>query len=443
MFELKTTDIDELFSSTMLFMPIMFALLFVSFILYYATQDIKSLGSNAYLYSITIIIPLVIGFIFFTYNTGGSISSSTLYHNLTNTNPETLFTVIFTILKIIAVLFILQYLSKMNKTLYAYTTYLLIFVIIAIGLGIVYNVFINYFSKLDNWAGFFANFIFYIPCLIVDFIAYIKHELQITPNIVFVLFVIEILLIVSYLSLPYIIKKITTQNGTVLVGEPVFLDTKIQLLNASTIPMIQRQTTYDVSGNVTAIGTTASSIDIANGSFVSDYYRNYAISMWIFINPQPSSTLQEVTIFEYDNSNTANSYPKPRITYYNDPMTGLDTYLVYFTTPLTMNYSLRVEDDVNASRKRITGLPNQKWNQFTVNYGNNKADLFVNGAIILSFDMAIQLPTYGIYDQISIGQNGGIDGAICNVIYHTSPLNAIDITNSYNLLRFSNPPSKA
>jgi hypothetical protein len=41
---------------------------------------------------------------------------------------------------------------------------------------------------------------------------------------------------------------------------------------------------------------------------------------------------------------------------------------------------------------------------------------------------------------VTIGEDNGLDGAICNVKYYKNPLTKYEITNSYNLLMYKNPP---
>lgn len=437
-------DTNELINTTVYFFPVIIVIFFISFIFYTAVHDTKSLGSQAFTYSIIIILPLVLVFLYFVYSSGDSTNHSfgkeELYKGLTSTSLDSSFWNVLLILKIIFIIYIVQYLSQPDYILNVYVTYIFIFIIIVISLAIFYNILVNYLSKLEGWAGFMVNLLFFIPCLLIDLVAYIKHEFGITPNIVFILFVLELLLIIAYMTLPYIIKKLTTSKGTVLTMDPIFLDTKMPLLSSDKIPKIQRETTMDASGNTNLTGEYATTTDVKYGDYADMYYNNYAVSMWIFINPQPASTLKEQIIFEYDSTSRSHNNPKPRITYYNDSTTNKETYLIYLTTPITMNYSLAPDDDKIACRFRMTDLPRQKWNQFVINYSNNKADVFINGELRTSFDTSISLPKYNIYDHMSVGEDNGIDGAICNLVYYTHPLTNMEIVSAYNLLQFRNPP---
>ena len=43
-------------------------------------------------------------------------------------------------------------------------------------------------------------------------------------------------------------------------------------------------------------------------------------------------------------------------------------------------------------------------------------------------------------DNLSVGQERGIYGGICNVVYYTSPLNVTQMYYSYNTVKSSDPP---
>ena len=437
-------DADEFSKMSVNFFPVIMVVVVVSFIFYTATKDKTSMGSSAYTYSAAILIPFILAFVYLVYSVNSGTSGTTginkLFANMSNDDAETPFWNILLILKIIFLIYIVQYLTYPEYILNLYITYVFIFVIVVLGLAILYNVLINYFAKIDGWTGFAVNLIFYIPCLVIDLIKYIKSEFGVTPNVVFIIFVLEVLVILAYVTLPYIMRKVTSSKGTVLVSDPIFLDTKMPLLTSNQLPSIQRETQTDMSGNQVLTGLLATTVDVKNGNYSNVYYKNYAISMWIFVNPQPASSLKEQIIFEYDNTNLSYNYPKPRITYYSDPVSSSDVYLIYFTTPMAPNYSMTVDDDAIASRFRLAGLSPQKWNQFVFNYVGSKADLFINGELVTSFDLTGQMPTYNVYDHISMGQDNGLDGAICNAMYYTHPLTNMEIVNAYNLLQFRNPP---
>jgi hypothetical protein len=53
---------------------------------------------------------------------------------------------------------------------------------------------------------------------------------------------------------------------------------------------------------------------------------------------------------------------------------------------------------------------------------------------------------YDTGDVIEVGEGdntvigSGLHGAICNVVYHKSPITAFQVAAEYNLYRYKNPP---
>ena len=44
------------------------------------------------------------------------------------------------------------------------------------------------------------------------------------------------------------------------------------------------------------------------------------------------------------------------------------------------------------------------------------------------------------YDGISIGEDNGLSGGICNVVYYPEPLTITEINTLYKSLKYKNPP---
>jgi hypothetical protein len=266
-------------------------------------------------------------------------------------------------------------------------------------------------KKLPGWSGFFANLLFFIPCLFSDALQYLLQQVRITPNVVFLLLILELILIVLYMMLPPILQKIYSLNTTSLLSKPVFLNREITLANSERFlykPM---------------------SDSVVNSSKDELYRRNYSMTMWVYLNPQPSSNaayVKETTIFDYGNG-------KPKITYKNDSgntrQKDTDIYIIYFSN-----------NGENSSYE--VSLPNQKWNFFAFNFFDSKADLYVNGSLARTFNYTDNIPFYSPIDSVIVGSDRGLDGSICNVHYYTEPISGLKITDTYNLLMLKNPPTE-
>jgi len=364
----------------------------------YASTDPNALTSNLYIYGLSFIIPFL--FIYFYIMPSVQRSNSSLY---------TIITIAIIIIFVSSILYFYSSMTSSTTIAISYIISVLIFFIIVIGLAIFFYVFSNYLKSLPGWAGFIINFVFYIPCLLIDFVQFIIKEFRMTTHVVFLLFILEIITILLYIYIPQIANAIVYSDGIVLMPDSAFLD------------------------SVNVIGNSEQLKSKDNNSVISGdtiYRSSYGLSMWIFLNPHSSSYSaygQETTIFDYGNG-------KPKITYFNNTTDAehKDKIIVYFTNSTTGTSSYEIPD-----------LPKQKWNNFVFNYTSNQADLFINGHLEKTFDFnqINNPPTYLATDIIKTGSINGLDGAICNIKYYTTPLTKTQIVNSYNLLMNKNPPT--
>jgi hypothetical protein len=372
-------------------------------LLYMAAFDPTALTSKAYVYTFTAIIPLValLGFV---------VPFSTAQRSPTAT------TLLIGVIVAILGGAVYSY-SSMNAKGFEYMSYFInfiLFLIVMVGLAIFFYIFGNYLKSLEGLPGFIIYFIFYIPCLLIDFFNYILNEFRMTSQSVYILFFIEVILILFYIYLPkimdYILSK-TSSDQIVLLANTEYLDTVKVIGNSYQL----RMTTPDALGNN------------ASDEKKYAYRKSYSISLWTYLNIQPpnnASYSTETTIFDYGNG-------KPRITYYND-MTSDKTenkYNFYFT------------DSSRGPSSLSLTLLSQKWNYIVFNYYSNKVDLFINGNLERTYTFNNNMPNYLAIDNVIIGSDGGLDGAVCNVNYYTSPLSKTKISNIYNLLKLKNPPT--
>lgn len=277
---------------------------------------------------------------------------------------------------------------------------------IIVGLAILFLMFYRYLRNLDGMAGFIISLIFYIPCLFIDLFRYLTNEVATTHKMIYYLFVAEIVLILLYFYLPDLLKKVVISNGKQLLEGAAFLD--IEKVVASSDQL------------------QATPISISNND-VPTAAKNYALSMWIYLDGQPknfNSYNKETVIFNYGDG-------KPKITYVNnlDDPAQKDKVNVYFTNSpnsLKTHYGL--------------SITKQKWNNFVFNYSSQRVDLFVNGTLEKTFEFSNNMPVYIPSDKIVVGATDGLDGAICNIKYYPTNLTKFEIANTYNILMNKNPP---
>jgi hypothetical protein len=263
---------------------------------------------------------------------------------------------------------------------------------------------------------FYIYLFSYIPCMIVDFIDYLANQYRITTRPILILLAIEFLLIIYYVFVPMIITAVLKRNSLVLLPNYVKLN-KAKEIASGDLLITDNPNEAPKSGH-------------------QFFRKNYAISMWVFLNVQPNNFgaySNERNIFNYANGT-------PRITYSNsgkesnleDDMnsTVKDALIVYFTNNPTNGGDKGVKIE----------LTKQKWHNLVFNYNSTDADLFINGNLVKTYELTNRMPIYKPEHNIVIGDNDGLHGAICNVEYYNSPLSEIMITNTYNLYVNKNPP---
>ena len=119
----------------------------------------------------------------------------------------------------------------------------------------------------------------------------------------------------------------------------------------------------------------------------------------------------------------------------HDQLIERDKYVFYFSRyPPTKQYTEKDHTFYDVT------LQNQKWNQIVLNYNRNKVDLFINGDLERTFQMKDEMPLYNDLDKITIGEDNGLDGGICNVVYYRHPLTAEQIAFSYNTMSIGSLP---
>lgn len=280
----------------------------------------------------------------------------------------------------------------------------IITVSILVGLAIIFYFYSNYLKTQEGWGGFFVHMIFYIPCLILDFYHYIKRELELTTNVVYYLFITEVILIFLYNYIPVIVSKLSLKQGYPLLEGPAFLDIEKPIASSYDLKFTKKD-------------------DEMNSPVV--YRSNYSISMWIMLNAHSENKLpyaKETSIFNYGNG-------VPKITYVKKgEHNKKDILKIYFT-------------NVGSDNSYDIEINTQKWTQFLFNYTSDSVDLFVNGSLDKTFRFNSDTrPVYSADDLVVIGSNDGIDGAVCNIQYYIGNQTRSQIANSYNLLMNKNPP---
>jgi hypothetical protein len=390
--------------SAIAFYGVLYATIAISLcILCVAMYDQNALSGSSYAYGFAVLLPILFGFFYVVPVFSG---------------PQTGFYQFF-IVGLALALFgaIFYFYSSMTTSTFVNVSYFANFIIIAMligGLAAFFDLFSNYLKSLNGWLGFIVYFIFYIPCLLLDFIKYVYREYKLTGSPVFVIFILEIIFIILYLYVPQLVTIATNSNAIVLLKDSMYLDSKQTI------------------GNATQFKLSDSPGTITNSTV---YRENYTISMWVFLNIEgmnEGAYNKETEIFNYGK--------KARITYFNHVSRAINKITQKEENDNSKANKFNIYFTDKAS-PYATSMNLQKWNNIVFNYSSQKVDLFINGELEYTFTFNDNQPTYSGTDYVTIGEKNGLNGAISNVRYLTTPLTAGEIANNYNLLMYKSPPT--
>ena len=154
---------------------------------------------------------------------------------------------------------------------------------------------------------------------------------------------------------------------------------------------------------------------------------NYAVSCWFFIHSEPPSTGTAYNKF----TKILDFNGEPEISYH-----ALDNTLVVKSDKASLTPT---EDERN---KKVLIYKDdkfklQKWHNIVVNYVGGTVDVFLNGKLVGNAERVVP---YKRFRAITAGENDGISGGICNVMYYSSYLSHVKIKGNYELFKNKNPP---
>lgn len=350
---------------------------YLSVMIYYLTKDPEALYANKTLYGAITIIPAFIGLL--AYFKGGAIDPKKLATAIVGTMVA---------LYLITTFFSAFFVSSFIQ--------LIVILMVVVALAIAYKLTYVELYKMNNFTGLIANFIFYIPCMLLNLLEYISSDLKQAPKVVYLLLVIEAILLALYFTVPKIMNAVTKtasiKDGTPVVMDPVRLDNV-----SSPTSYIKLQSVQPSPG------------DIINNK--------YSISAWVYIVPLPSSTVpynNDATIYKYGTNHPSLMY--------NGPNQQFKCYL-------------------NTANSHMFTMPLQHWNHVVTNYTKSGVDLFVNGELIHTVPRDSQNESLAMGDTVQIGQDNGLSGGVCNMVYFSRPLLKTEIESIYSLNKDNDPPA--
>jgi hypothetical protein len=291
------------------------------------------------------------------------------------------------------------------------TSFILNILLVIIVLGLIYKTInVNLPQGNSNKNAFFsliANTILYIPCLFTGLFDYAGKvttggiNSEATGSLL--MLVVSLGLIVAYFKMPSVFNILNSQGGEQLVNKPVYTDSKYSL----------------------------GSYQELNGSDKVDY--QYGISFWVFVDAVPPNTNASYSKF----TSLLNFANKPNVLYNGTTNTLMITTDQKSLKEVTKNKLIDFDDNGKRIIYKNSDFLLQKWNNVIINYNGGVLDIFLNGELVKS---DVGVVPYMTYDNLTIGEDDGIKGGICNVIYFKQALNSSNIFYLYNMVKDRSPP---
>jgi hypothetical protein len=278
------------------------------------------------------------------------------------------------------------YLFKNVPLLASIILYAINILIIVGALAFFYKLIPSFKKPKNPWLQLFLDIILFLPCLLSDFVDYLKYEYSITTKPIIIIFLIEVLLVASKFLIPKLLGYIIHHDGIVLLDGSSKLSEQNVLGNYETM--------YNKNkSNVT-----------------SNYKYNYAISFWFYIDPQPDSTNPSYS----KNTNILSYGDKPKISYNAKNNELIITCLDGKTPKIVYKQS---------------NVPYQKWTNIIFNYQGGTLDIFMDDKLISSTPGIVP---YMSYDNITTGEINGVYGLVSNVMYFKNALSRNKVSWTYN-----------
>lgn len=264
-------------------------------------------------------------------------------------------------------------------------------------------------SKKNGFFNLLFTILLYIPCLLsggFDWIAkLLVGEYNATNISSIIMLVVAISLFILYFFTPSVFNLFSSQGGKQLVNKPVYTDSQYNL---------------------------GSYQDLTGSDDNFDY--QYAISCWIFLDaagPNMNPNYNKYTsLLNFGN--------KPNVLYNGKKHSFMITMQQKNLQDITNNKMTDFDDEGNRIIYVNNNLLLQKWNNLIINYNGGTLDIFLNGELVKS---SIEVVPYYTFENLTIGENDGIKGGICNVIYFRRALTSQNIYYIYNTVKNKDPPT--
>ena len=382
-----------------------FGLLLITLItIFVALYNKETYSKNYFKYMVFIVLPIFI--------------SSYLLLPIFSQKISTPFAVLIGFILIVLVLSVYafyQIKTPESVILVQYTIYGIFFIFTIVSLAIIYKFFIRYIYNARGIWSIVLQIIFFIPCLLLEVIDYLKAEFKIASKTTYILLGLDALIIFVYFMLmPGQYSTKVNSNTQILLNEAVFLNQE------------------------TKIGDkTIFLIDIDN---TLKSRQNFAISFWSFIN----NNSKPVSIFRIGDKHervgkldiVSDIDGKYWCNLSNTPNTPSTVKRHLLNNDILPNEENRTTEEIKPS------LPIQKWNHIAISFDDSNVSVFLNGQVNNVYKIDGHVFDFAKEDVVITGMNmsGTNLGAICNVRYYRTPITKDIATAEYDALHNKTPP---
>jgi len=274
-----------------------------------------------------------------------------------------------------------------------------------------------------------ANLLFFLPCLMLDFVDTVKEQFGLTTRPIIILLAVELVFILAGHVLPSAVANAINHTGVQIVSAPISMtnNTKVSTYEIKFVDarsIVESMPTSPPDG-------TAEPIQV----LLQNY--NYGVSAWFYIHPQPPSTNSDYSADASLNVLNFGSFG-PNIAY--SPKSN--------ALQIKMDGGKASSD--SSSIPPITDIPLQTWNNVVVNSDKGAIDIFVNNKLVYTGNHVTVPDTTAKYASIGGGSsssssssesnNDGIQGEICNVVLNRAPFTKNEIAWLYKTNKMLNPP---
>lgn len=392
-------NFSELMKSNWLVLSVLIYIINIALILYFNPFNVVGDYTQSLIFGI-----VVVGFVnlllWIFFDKSKSIPGVPDISKITNTNIFKVISALFLLFFILGLIFATgYYLFFTPWVLTIFITMLNALIVIgllAVGYQFLSKRYINRLpnSKIGLVLQLIKNLIFLIPCLFIDLVNFVKHQYKITTKTVWLLLLIEITIIILRFSIPEIYNLFSDHDGKIVEKGPIYLN------NVKDLGIFQ---------NIKVKNTSK------NSDIISPVKYNFALSCWIWINPQPESTSPA-----YNRSTSLLNYG--------------DIFLINFNRnkieilAATTENTVLVEPNQLTTIYESTDVPYQRWNNYVINYLGGTLDIFINDVLVVS---QINITPILYPNKVTAGAINGINGGIKNVTYYDKPLSRNQIHSLY------------